>query len=118
MITKILFTLAIIVGVVLLVKFRGRVPQSAQPAQPDETAQGFRWLAFFAVLLILIGSAFFIWQTWRDASEILVLRVIDTRTQQVTEYRAYRSDIKDRVFRTVDGRRISLAETERLEVLD
>jgi hypothetical protein len=120
MISKILFTIAIIAGVVLLVRFRNRVPprQAPAPAVPDETAQGFRWLALFAVALILAGSAFFIWQTWRDASEVLVLRVIDTRSGQVTEYRAYRSDVEDRVFRTLDGRRISLAETERLEVRD
>jgi hypothetical protein len=117
MISKILFTLAVIAGVVLLVKLRRRQPQ-ATASVPDETAQGFRWLALFAVALILIGSAFFIWQTWRDASEVLVLRVVDTRSGQVTEYRAYRNDIEDRVFRTLDGRRISLAETERLEVLD
>lgn len=116
MISKILFTLAVIAGVVLLVKLRRRAPAPAPV--PDETAQGFRWLALFAVALILIGSAFFIWQTWRDASEELVLRVVDTRTGQVTEYRAYRSDIDGRSFRTLDGRRITLAETERLEVQD
>jgi hypothetical protein len=116
MISKILFTLAVIAGVFLLVKLRRRRPVAAAP--PDETAQGFRWLALFAVALILVGSAFFLWQTWRDASEVLVLRVIDTRSGKVSEYRAYRSDVEGRVFRTLDGRRISLAETERLEVQD
>lgn len=115
MISKILFTLAVIAGVFLLVKLRRRRPPAPVP---DETAQGFRWLALFAVLLILVGSAFFIWQTWRDASEVLVLQVVDTRSGKVTEYRAYRSEIEGRVFRTLDGRRISLAETERLEVQD
>lgn len=116
MISKILFTLAVIAGVILLVKLRRRqVP--AAPVE-DETAQGFRWLALVAVGLMIIGSAFFIWQAWRDASEVLVLKVIDTRSGQVTEYRAYRSDIEDRSFRTVDGRRVSLAETERLEMRD
>lgn len=118
MISKILLTIVIIAGVVLLVKFRNRVPPQPTPAAPDETAQGFRWLALFAVALILAGSAFFIWQTWRDASEVLLLQVVDTRSGKVTEYQAYRRDVEDRVFRTVDGRRISLAETERLEVRD
>jgi hypothetical protein len=117
MISKILFTIAVIAAVILLVKLRRRpVPQT--PQAEDETAQGFRWLALVAVGLMIIGSAFFIWQAWRDASEVLVLRVVDTRSGQVTEYRAYRNDVEDRVFRTLDGRRISLAETERLEVLD
>lgn len=117
MITKILFTLAVVAGVVLLVKLRRRPVPKAAP-EPDETAQGFRWLALVAVGLMVIGSAFFIWQAWRDASEVLVLRVVDTRSGQVTEYRAYRSDVEGRSFRTLDGRRVTLAETERLETLD
>jgi hypothetical protein len=117
MISKILFTIAVIAAVILLVKLRRRpVPQTTQAE--DETAHGFRWLALFAVGLMVIGSAIFIWQAWRDASEVLMLRVIDSRSGQVTEYRAYRSDVDGRSFRTVDGRRISLAETERLEVRD
>lgn len=117
MITKLLFTLAVIAGVVLLVKLRRRpVPQHAP--EPDETAQGFRWLALVAVGLIVLGSALFVWQAWRDASEVLVLKVVDTRSGQVTEYQVYRSDLDGRSFRTLDGRRITLAETERLEVRD
>ena len=117
MINKILFTLVVIGGIFLLVKLRRRRPPVPEPV-PDETAQGFRWLALFAVALILAGSAFFVWQTWRDASEVLVLKVIDTQTGEVTEYRAYRSDVDGRSFRTVDGRRITLAETDRLEQSD
>lgn len=120
MITKLLFTLTIIAGVILLVKFRRRVPPPAPVSSPvpDETAQGFRWLALVAVGLMVLGSAFFIWQTWRDASEVMVLSVVDTRSGKITEYRAYRSDLDGRSFRTLDGRRITLAETERLEVQD
>lgn len=115
MLTKLLFTLAVAVGIFLLVKLRSRpVPPHTPP--PDETAQGFRWLALVAVGLIVIGSAIFIWKAWRDATEVLVLRVIDTQTGKVTEYQAYRSDLDGRTFRTLDGRRITLAETERLEV--
>lgn len=117
MLSKILFTLAVIAAVVLLFRLRARpVPQAE--AAPDETAQGFRWLALLAVGLMILGSAYFIWQTWRDASEVLVLKVVDTRSGHVTEYRAYRSDLDGRSFRTLDGRRITLAETERLEVRD
>lgn len=117
MVTKILFTLAVIAGVILLVRLRQRAGTVAT-AEPDETRQGFRWLALFAVLLIVLGSALFLWQAWRDASEVMVLRVVDTRTGKVTVYEAYRSDVEGRSFRTVDGRRILLAETERLETRD
>ena len=117
MIGKILLTLGVIGAVVLMVKLRRRQPPPAAP-QPRETDEGFRWLALVVLALLVAGSAFFIWQTWRDASEVVVLRVIDTRSGQVTEYQAYRSDVDGRQFRTLDGRRVVLAETERLERLD
>ena len=119
MISKLLFTVSVIVAVFLLVKLRSRpVAPTPPPPVPDETAQGFRWLALAAAALMVIGSAIFLWQTWRDASEVVLLKVIDTQNGQVTEYQAYRSDIDKRSFRTVDGRRINLAETDRLEMRD
>jgi hypothetical protein len=118
MISKILFTVAVIVAVFLVVKLRSRPAPPPPTKVSDETAQGFRWLALVAAALMVIGSGIFIWQSWRDASEVVVLKVIDTQNGQVTEYRAYRSDIDGRSFRTVDGRRITLAETDRLERSD
>jgi len=118
MISKLLFTAALIAAVVMLVKLRRRDPPPPAREVPDETAQGFRWLALVAVALMVFGSAIFLWQAWRDASEVLVLRVVDTRSGAVTEYQAYRSDVDGRSFRTLDGRHITLAETERLETRD
>jgi NADH:ubiquinone oxidoreductase subunit 2 (subunit N) len=118
MISKLLFTVSVIVAVILLVKLRSRPAPPAATKAPDETAQGFRWLALLAAALMVIGSAIFMWQSWRDASEVVLLKVIDTQTGQVTEFRAYRGDIDGRSFRTVDGRRITLAETDRLERSD
>lgn len=120
MISKILFTLAIIVAVFLLLRWRaqrgGEVAQRQSNEKPHETEGGFRWLALAAVALMVIGSAIFLYQTWRDMSELLPVRVIDTRSGAVSEYLVYRSDLEGREFRTRDGRRIILAETERLEI--
>lgn len=85
-------------------------------AQPHETEGGFRWLALAAVALMLIGSAIFLYQAWRDMTEVLTVQVIDTRSGGVSEYQVYRSDLEGREFRTLQGRRIILAETERLEI--
>ena len=54
-------------------------------------------------------------QHWRDSNEIIFIRVVDARSGHATEYRAQRGDIQDREFITTDGRRVVLAETERLE---
>jgi hypothetical protein len=46
---------------------------------------------------------------------VIFIRVVDTRSGRAVEYQAARGDIDDREFVTTDGRRIVLAETERLE---
>lgn len=74
-----------------------------------------RALAIGAVALMLLTSAYLLYEHWRDGSEVIFIRVVDAPTGRSVEYRAQRGNIKDREFITTDGRRIVLAETERLE---
>ena len=74
-----------------------------------------RLLALAVVVLMLLGSAYLLYEHWRDGSEVIFIRVVDAGSGRAVEYRAQRGDIMDREFVTVDGRRIVLAETERLE---
>jgi len=114
MIGKILFTVAIIVGVILFVRWRAQ--RRPDVAQSHETEEGFRWLALAVVALMVIGSAIFVYQAWRDMSEVLEVAVVDAGSGKLSRYQVYRGDLEDREFRTVDGRRIILAETERIEI--
>ena len=119
MITKILFTIAVIGAVVLFTRyFAGR--QGPRPAAPApgraRPAAPVRLAAYGVIVLIVAASALWIVLEWRSAHEILRIRVINSATGVAAEYEAYRSDIEQRSFRTVDGRRVNLAEVERLEV--
>ncbi|MCP5431131.1 MAG: hypothetical protein H6962_13680 [Chromatiaceae bacterium] len=64
---------------------------------------------------MLLASGFLLYEHWRDSTEVIFIRVVDAGTGRATEYRAQRGDIEDREFLTTDGRRVFLAETERLE---
>jgi hypothetical protein len=64
---------------------------------------------------MLTGSGMFLYQQWRDAYQVVTLRVVDSRSGHAATYQAYRGDIEGRSFRTLDGRTITLAEVERLE---
>ena len=64
---------------------------------------------------MVLGGGYFIYAEWRSGSQVMVVSVIDTRSGRVEKYRAYQKNIADRALMTVDGRRISLAETERME---
>ena len=111
MIGKILFTIGVILMVALIWGTR-----KARPAAPKvlprvvNPPQGrrapVRALAFAAVVLMLLGSAYLLYEHWRDSAEVIFIRVVDAPSGRATEYRAQRGDIRDREFVTTDGRRI------------
>jgi hypothetical protein len=120
MIGKILFTIAVILVVALIWRTRspGREPPRALPRvinPPAARRLPVRGLAIAAVVLMVLASALLLYDHWRDNTEVIFIRVVDATTGRATEYRAQRGDIEDREFVTTDGRRIVLAETERLE---
>jgi hypothetical protein len=122
MLGKILFTIGVILVVALI--WRTKRPPSGVAAaprliNPDTPGSRRRWpvrgLAIGAVALMIVASGFLLYDHWRDNNEVIVIRVVDASSGRSTEYRAVRGDIGERVFTTLDGRRIVLAETERLE---
>ncbi len=115
MVTKILFTLAIIGLVLWMVRHRP-VPtmERASPAGDGRLAKRIA----LTVLAVMVGGALLVgyWR-WRHDRQILQVSVIDTTTGRVTLYRVPRNRFGGHSFVTVDGRRVQLAETDRLEVV-
>ena len=120
MIGKILFTAAVI-AVVLLIWRTRNAPRAAAAAVPRLVNPGpgrrspWRMLAILAVVVMILGSGVLLYDYWADRNDVIFIRVVDATTGRTTEYRARRGDIEDRYFVTTDGRRIVLADTERLE---
>lgn len=124
MLTKIAFTIAVVVGVLALFRWRRQRQLVAIPARNASAAPvtanrrpWLKWLAVTVLVLSVGGAGLWLLNAWRAAGEIVTVQVFDAGTGAMTEYRAYRSDLDGRSFRTVDGRRITLAETERMETL-
>ena len=120
MIGKILFTIGVILVVALI--WRTRKPNALSGREPPrlinpvrETRSSVRILAISVVVVLLIASVYLVYDHWRDSNEIIFIRVVDATSGRAAEYQAQRGDIEDREFTTVDGRRIVLADTERLE---
>ena len=128
MITKILFTAAVIAVVYLLARNRSQRTQAVQrqealpasasaPQAPKATADPLpRYLAYALLGIMLAGSSLFIFLEWRDQYQVVSVRVINTNTGSSVTYQARRGDVKDRSLETVDGRRVVLASVERLEL--
>ena len=119
MLTKLLFTGLIILGVYIFYRYRGRVrsqpKQIAEPTQPSRTGRVAVY-AFVCALLLISGAVFF--YQWREAHQVVTIRVIDSASNNVTIYQAYRKSIKGNRFESLDGKTVVLGEAERVEYID
>ena len=117
---KILLTVVVIAGALLVLRGRARArPPRMSPSVVSgipRSALPIGWLASGLVLLMLGGAVFWLYSSWREARDVLYVRVVDAGTGNVTHYRACRGDIDDREFVTTDGIRVRMADTERMEI--
>jgi len=127
MITKILFTAAVIVIAYLYIKGRDgerRSPGSApveQKSSAELSGVGSdgrlrRYMAYALLGVMLAGSGLFIFLEWQDQYRVVTVKVINTNTGTSVTYRARRGAIDGRGFETLDGRRVLLADVERMEL--
>jgi len=115
MVTKILFTLAVVGVVIWLVRFRQR-PGPVAPPRQGNGARPVRVIALAVLAVMVVSGLAVAYLRWHDAHEVVRVTVIDSGTGRVSRYAVYRDRLKERSFETVDGRRVRLADTERMEV--
>jgi len=128
MITKIFFTMLVIVIVGMVFRSQSQ-NQSQNPSRastrshqnktdktPDEPASlAPRTVAYLLVGLLIVVSGVVYYFSWSDSNQVVTLRVIGAGGT-LSEYQAYRKDIKGREFNSIDGTYIRLADTDRLEM--
>lgn len=119
MITKILFTLAVIMLCMWFITTRGvAVSRLREVVNPAQLKRKKRFLqAAVAFMLVMLGAAAVV--VYRDISavpETVTVHVINTQSGEKISYRAIREEIQGDSFTTLDGRRIYVAGVERVEV--
>ncbi len=120
MLTKILFTISIIICILMIVRFRKKREASSMPVNPSSSETQINnmpigWLATAIICLMIIASGIFLFLYWEDKNTIINVRVIDSGSGNVENYRVRKGDIDNNEFITVDGIKVTLAKTERLE---
>jgi hypothetical protein len=125
MITKILFTLSIIVAAIFFVRMRNasegnasRAGQtrSSKPAPPTEGEKMFRQGAWLFLIFMGISALVMVIFGLNDQYSTANVHVVNIQTGQSKTYQAEMKDIKSRQFTTLDGRTIYIADIERMEV--
>ncbi len=124
MLTKILFTVLIIIGAIIYVRIRARnralapmAPPLPRPVAPERPRLAY-YLALGLLVILLSGAGYYLFQMWFDASRIITVRVINSNTGSVASYQVYKGDVAagKSTFLTIDGKTVTLAAVERLEM--
>jgi hypothetical protein len=121
MFMKLLLTALVIGGAILALRLRGQGAPAIRAGRPTPRPPAPRSplprLAAYGLMVIMLGAAgLYLYHQWRDAYQVVTVRVIDTRSGNTMVYQAYKGDVTGRSFETVDGRSVTLAEVERLEL--
>lgn len=127
MLTKILFTLGVMVLVGLIFRTnnsnnqnqtrRGRGSNSGEKTADDENGgPSNATIAYAIVGFVLLASVFFFYLGYKDNHIIMDIRVTNPGNGEVVVYQAYKQDIDGRKFTTLDGREVTIGSAERFEV--
>ena len=122
MITKILLTIAVIMGLVMYLRRRGAPPQNQQ-ARSNRSAVSNqaepiipRGILYIFIVLMLLSSAVIFYFNWEKSYRIITVRVINTQSGHMDEYQVRRGEVDGRKFETIDGKVVILADVERMEI--
>ncbi|MCY4051788.1 MAG: hypothetical protein OXE41_01025 [Gammaproteobacteria bacterium] len=116
MLTKILFTIGVILVVILIFRTKANHSQSRSTDSDETTGSLSVKVVTIIVIVLLMGisSAIFFFQ-YRADNQIVNIRVINADGES-THYQARQKSIKGRQFITLDERMITLGESDRIEM--
>ena len=83
---------------------------------------GYGGLARAVAIAVIVGavaiSGLYFYLEWQRANDEVQVRVVNSRTGAYQSYLARKVDVGARRFITLDGRQITIADVERLEIVD
>lgn len=121
MLTKFLFTIAVIVVVLLVYQARFRpVSQAVQKAKHNTAFPNkpSKWVVYTVAGILAVSSGVVYFFKWQSDNTILTIRVINAQQEEPFSYKARQKDIKGRTFTTLDGRVVTLGDSDRIELID
>lgn len=123
MIAKIFYTMLVIVIVGMIFRSQNQAKVDKQRSKQNESeaseqnSMAPKSVAYLLIALLILVSGVVYYFSWSDANQLITLRVINS-SGTLTEYQAYRKDIRGREFSSIDGVTIQLADSDRLEMIE
>ena len=119
MLTKIIFTLAVIVIEALIFRTKTQPARLRHPIDDNKNSGGVsaRFVAYTLLGLVIATSALVFVLHWNEQHRIMNIQVTDSQGQSVT-YQAYKKSIDGRRFTTLDDVAVTLGADDRIEILD
>ncbi len=118
---KILLTLAIVGLAYLVIRSRSRQVAAQEVVDRREgTKQAVspRTVAYiFLAVAALTGGGIYLFE-WLDDRQVITIRLINSRTGEAAIYQAYKGKIRSRRFETLDGRSVTIADEDRVEMVE
>ena len=120
MLTKLIVTLAVIVGCLWFASSKRN--QELQPVQnkPSRKERERKLLltrsAFAFMFLMVLAAGVIVFFELQDDYETVTVHVINSETNARMSYEAQRQDVTENSFTTLEGRKVFVADVERVEV--
>ncbi len=117
MISKVLFTLLVILAAMLFIRHKaGSVGERQRATHAAAQKRQAMFIASALVALTVAISASLYYLHWVELHQVYTIEVTNAHSGALQRYQVYQQDIDGRRFRTIDGRLIHLSDNERMEV--
>lgn len=121
MLTKILFTLLIVIGGFAFARHRNRQP-SVRTENLNSTPSLFersqiRLAAYLFITFMAVSSLLLLYFELDEKQREVEVEVVNTQSGVRQSYRAQLGDVGHKSFTTIEGRSIHIADIERIEII-
>lgn len=87
-------------------------PASAKPALSD-----YRFAAYLFLALMIGSGGYLYYLGWQDDTSLITVILHRDGSASPVTYQVYKHQLEDRGFTTIDGIRVTVAASERMEVI-
>jgi membrane protein insertase Oxa1/YidC/SpoIIIJ len=121
MLTKILFTILIIMAAIIFLRMKNAEeartpPGKARPKAESENQKMFRQGAYLFLIFMALSAGVMMYFELGERYKTVKVNVVNTQTGARVSYQAEQQDIKSDSFKTLEGKTVYVADIERIEI--